>query len=71
MSGPMKRINVNMQDTCHHALSVFAAFQKKSINDVVLEALSTHIRNHPSYEIIAKDLLQKTDELGGPLKTKC
>ncbi len=67
----MRRINVNMQDTCHHALSVFAAYQQKSINDVVLEALSTHIRTHPSYEIIAKDLLQKTDELGGPLKTKC
>ena len=67
----MKRINVNMQDSCHHALSVFAAYRQKSINDVVLEALSKYIRNHPSYEIIAKDLLQKTDELGGPLKTKC
>ena len=67
----MRRINVNMQDSCHQVLSVFAAYQQKSINDVVLEALSTHIRNHPSYAIIAKDLLQKQDELGGPLKTKC
>tara|TARA_R100000742_G_C4231112_1_gene52642 strand:+ start:528 stop:731 length:204 start_codon:yes stop_codon:yes gene_type:complete len=67
----MRRINVNMQDSCHQALSVFAAYQQKSINAVVLEALSTHIRNHPSYVIIAKDLLQKTDELGGPLNTKC
>ena len=66
----MKRINVNMKESCHQVLSVFAAYQQKSINDVVLEALSTHIRNHPSYETIAKDLLQKTDELGGPLKTK-
>ena len=67
----MKRINVNMQDSCHQVLSVFAAYQQKSINDVVLEALSTHIRKHPSYATIAKDLLQKTDELGGAIKTKC
>ena len=64
----MRRINLNMQDSCHQVLSVFAAYQQKSINDVVLDAISTHIRNHPSYKIIAKDLLQKTDELGGPLK---
>jgi hypothetical protein len=67
----MRRINVNMQDSCHQVLSVFAAYQQKSINDVVLEALATHIRNDPSYKIIAKDLLQKTDELGGSINTKC
>ena len=65
----MKRLNVNMHDTCHHALSIFAAYQKKSINEVVLDALSTHIRNHPNYEIIAKDLLQAEDELGGAINT--
>ena len=54
----MKRITVNMQDTCHHKLSVFAAYTKKSINSVVIEALSAHIQSHPSYEIIANDLLQ-------------
>tara|TARA_R100001443_G_scaffold2490_2_gene8308 strand:- start:124 stop:315 length:192 start_codon:yes stop_codon:yes gene_type:complete len=55
----MKRITVNMQDICHHKLSVFAAYTKKSINSVVNDALKAHIQNHPSYQIIANDLLQE------------
>jgi len=55
----MKRITVNMQDTCHHKLSVFAAYTQKSINSVVNEALKAHIQNHPSYQIIANNLLQE------------
>ena len=54
----MKRITVNMQDTCHHKLSVFAAYTQKRINDVCIEALAAHIQSHPSYQIIANDLLQ-------------
>ncbi len=50
-----------MQDICHHKLSVFAAYTQKSINEVVLEALKEHVTKHPRYEIIAKDLLQSTD----------
>tara|TARA_R100001443_G_scaffold13520_3_gene23515 strand:- start:185 stop:382 length:198 start_codon:yes stop_codon:yes gene_type:complete len=57
----MKRITVNMQDICHHKLSVFAAYTQKSINDVVLDALKEHVTKHPRYEIIAKDLLQHSD----------
>ena len=47
-----------MQDICHHKLSVFAAYTKKSINSVVNDALKAHIQSHPSYQIIANDLLQ-------------
>ena len=47
-----------MQDICHHKLSVFAAYTQKSINDVCIEALAAHIQSHPSYQIIANDLLQ-------------
>ena len=54
----LKRITVNMQDICHHKLSVFAAYTQKSINSVVNDALKAHIQNHPSYQIIANDLLQ-------------
>ena len=54
----MKRITVNMQDICHHKLSVFAAYSQRSINDIANEALKTYIQGHPSYEIIANDLLQ-------------
>jgi len=54
-------MTVNIQDSCHHKLSVFAAYTQKSINDVVLDALREHITKHPSYEIIAKDLLQYPD----------
>ena len=57
----MKRITVNMQDTCHHKLSVFAAYTQKSINDICIEALSAHIQSHPSYQIIANDLLQSAE----------
>jgi len=55
----LKRITVNMQDTCHHKLSVFAAYTQTSINSVVNEALKAHIQKHPSYQIIANDLLQE------------
>ena len=55
----MKRITVNMQDTCHHKLSVFAAYTQTSINSVVNDALKAHIQRHPSYQIIANDLLQE------------
>ena len=58
----MKRITVNMQDICHHKLSVFAAYTKKSINDVCNDALKAHIQNHPSYQIIANDLLQNAEK---------
>ena len=55
----MKRITVNMQDICHHKLSVFAAYSKRSINDIANEALKAYIQEHPSYQIIANDLLQQ------------
>jgi len=48
-----------MQDTCHHKLSVFAAYTQKSINEVCIDALKAHIQNHPSYQIIANDLLHE------------
>ena len=54
----MKRITVNMQDICHHKLSVFAAYSQRSINDIANEALKTYIQSHPGYKIIANDLLQ-------------
>ena len=57
----MKRITVNMQDICHHKLSVFAAYTQKSINSVVNDALKAHIQNHPSYQIIANNLLQSAE----------
>ena len=47
-----------MQDICHHKLSVFAAYSQRSINDIANEAVKTYIQGHPSYEIIANDLLQ-------------
>jgi len=50
-----------MQDICHHKLSVFAAYTQKSINSVVNDALKAHIQNHPSYQIIANDLLQSAE----------
>ena len=59
----MKRITVNMQDRCHHVLSVFAAYTQRSINDVVLDAVRAHITSHPNYDIIAKDLLQCEEQL--------
>ena len=59
----MKRMTVNIQDRCHHILSVFAAYTQKSINDVVLDALKAHITSHPNYDIIAKDLLQCEKQL--------
>ena len=54
----MKRITVNLQESCHHTLSVFAAYNKKSINDTVIAAVRAYIRSHSSYKLIAKDLLQ-------------
>ena len=60
---PMKRMTVNIQDRCHHVLSVFAAYTQRSINDVVLDALRAHITSHPNYDIIAKDLLQCDKQL--------
>ena len=48
-----------MQDVCHHKLSVFAAYTQKSINSVVNDALKAYIQKHPSYQIIANDLLQE------------
>mgnify|MGYP001808559122 FL=1 len=47
-----------MQDICHHKLSVFAAYSQRSINDIANEALKAYIQSHPSYQIIANDLLQ-------------